>query len=389
MGRHVFRRRRNWKHQSGYGAGGDDTLVGGYGADRLDGGIGADTVSYADAKNGLVANLATASENTSVAKGDVYISIENLGGSSHNDVLAGNSSKNALAGGSGNDVLMGAGGADKLYGGSGSDTASYANSRTGVVASLANAALNRNDAAGDVYVSIESVTGSHYDDSLAENAVANTLNGGRGNDRLYGDAGNDKLIGGAGADYFNGGTGIDRASYEDARIGVVVSLSTPSSNTGDAKGDTFASIEGLVGSAFNDVLIGNGYSNTLNGGDGNDTLITGAGNDVVFGGTGKDVFVFKSLADMSFADIDVIGDLAGGDKIDLSALDADAILEGNQAFVFIGHSSYGGNGRVGDLWWDQNDGPRRLWGDIDGDGQADLSIEIRGAGVITESMFIL
>jgi Ca2+-binding RTX toxin-like protein len=64
------------------------------------------------------------------------------------------------------------------------------------------------------------------------------LYSGEGNDRLFGQEGNDTLMGGAGADYLSGGTGTDRASYASATKAVVVSLSNPSINSGDAKGDT-------------------------------------------------------------------------------------------------------------------------------------------------------
>ncbi|URK89247.1 hypothetical protein LP421_30495 (plasmid) [Rhizobium sp. RCAM05350] len=95
------------------GAAGNDRLVGGAGADKLDGGANTDTASYAGASAGVVANLATASANTGDAKGDVYVSIENLTGSGHNDTLTGNTGINVLYGGAG---------ADKLTGGIGADT---------------------------------------------------------------------------------------------------------------------------------------------------------------------------------------------------------------------------------------------------------------------------
>ena len=196
------------------GGAGNDVLDGGAGADKLDGGTGVDTASYASAKTGVTASLADASINTGDAKGDTYASIENLRGSSFADKLYGNSGANLLSGGAGNDLLNGGAGGDKLDGGAGNDTASYAGAKTGVTASLANAALNTGDAKGDSYVSIENLKGSGYADKLYGNAEANMLEGGAGNDVLNGGGGKDVLYGGAGADDLTGGAGADSFVFQ-------------------------------------------------------------------------------------------------------------------------------------------------------------------------------
>src|SRR5262245_59594637 len=86
-------------------------------------------------------------------------------------------------------------------------------------------------------------------------------------------------MGGSGADVLNAGAGFDYADYADAFFGVTVNLGSPASNTGEAAGDTFISIEGIIGSAFNDTLIGNGGNNILRGEGGLDVLNGGAGSD--------------------------------------------------------------------------------------------------------------
>jgi Ca2+-binding RTX toxin-like protein len=114
-----------------YGGAANDTLVGGTGSDRLDGGTGVDTASYAGASKGVTASLIRSSINTVDAKGDSYVSIENLTGTAHADKLYGNTSANVLNGGAGNDLMTGGKGVDRLYGGSGADTFVFATSDSG------------------------------------------------------------------------------------------------------------------------------------------------------------------------------------------------------------------------------------------------------------------
>lgn len=110
------------------GGAGDDMLIAGSGADYLIGGynetnIKGDTVSYARSKSGVTVDLTVTSAQQSKgdAAGDVLSRIENLIGSSHNDVLKGNG-VNAMLFASGKNVLDGGAGNDRLTGGSQSDT---------------------------------------------------------------------------------------------------------------------------------------------------------------------------------------------------------------------------------------------------------------------------
>lgn len=232
----------------------DDVLIGGLGGDVLDGGGGSDIASYFQATAGVVASLAQPATNTGEAAGDTYLSVEGLTGSGFNDTLTGDTGKNTLSGGNGDDTLIGGNGGDVLNGGAGTDYASYVNAAAAVKASLLNPATNTGEAAGDTYISIEKLEGSKFSDTLTGNAGDNTLRGG------------------AGADTLDGQGGFDYASYFTATTGVTASLATPASNTGDAAGDTYVSIEGLSGSKFNDELTGNAASNWLIGQAGADKL---------------------------------------------------------------------------------------------------------------------
>ena len=203
-----------------FGLKGNDVLEGGKGADMLFGDAGSDTASYASSAARVVANLTTGTGTAGDAAGDVYNGIENLTGSAFDDQLTGDAVANILRGGSGNDVLrglagddtlsggngddllLGGAGADMIDGGLGVDTVSYAGATAGVVANLAAPSGNTRDAAGDVYVSIENLTGTDHNDRLTGNTFENYIIGGGGNDVLNGGDASDRLRGGDGNDAF-------------------------------------------------------------------------------------------------------------------------------------------------------------------------------------------
>jgi Ca2+-binding RTX toxin-like protein len=289
------------------GGDGDDNLYGQGGGDILNGGAGTDLARYDDATAGVIASLANPSMNTGDAAGDIYILIEGLVGSAFGDLLVGDGGANSLQGGSGDDNLYGQGGADVLNGGAGTDLARYDDATAGLIASLANPSMNTGDAAGDIYILIEGLVGSAFGDVLIGDGGANSLQGGNsgdnligggGADELLGQDGDDNLYGQAGADLLNGGAGKDLARYDDAAAGVVAYLASPGGNSGDAAGDTYILVEGLVGSAFGDVLVGDGGANVLQGQGGGDNLIGGGGADQLFGGDGDDNLYGQGGADL-------------------------------------------------------------------------------------------
>ncbi len=133
-------------------------------------------------------------------------------------------------------------------------------------------------------------------------AEVNTLNG---------DAGNDTIVAGSAVDVIDGGADTDIVSYENSDEAVNVNLDTGVGVGGDAAGDTYTSIEGVIASDHDDTVYGTDtggvtvnlgagndtfdndagdatQTDTIYGGAGNDTIYTGAGDDTLYGGEGTD-----------------------------------------------------------------------------------------------------
>ncbi len=96
--------------------------------------------------------------------------------------------------------------------------------------------------------------------------------GGNDHDTLEGSNGDDILKGGTGNDSLVGGNRNDWASYASAEAdqtrhwyGVTVNLANAILNDGEARGDTYNSVENLQGSNHRDTLMGNDGSNQILG----------------------------------------------------------------------------------------------------------------------------
>lgn len=115
------------------------------------------------------------------------------------DFIYGLGGDDELIGGAGGDRLNGGAGIDTLNGGKGLDFASYKLAAAAIIADLADPSRNTNDAAGDVFSSIEGLIGSAFTDELNGNGERNVIEGRDGNDRIAGYGGDDRLDGGKGA----------------------------------------------------------------------------------------------------------------------------------------------------------------------------------------------
>jgi len=130
--------------------------------------------------------------------------------------------------------------------------------------------------------------GGNGDDVLSGHKGADNLKGGNGFDILSGGGGDDVLSGGDGGDVLIGGAGFDLLSYVGSSQAVTVNLANGQAANGDAAGDLFSLIEGVIGSGHDDVITGDSARNELSGGNGNDVLNGAGGKDMLNGQGGKD-----------------------------------------------------------------------------------------------------
>jgi Ca2+-binding RTX toxin-like protein len=263
-----------------------------------------------------------------------------------NIVIDGGHGNDTIAGSKGNDTILGGGGYDKLDGLNGSDT--YL--------------VTGNEAAG--WSSFQG-----YDEYLDT--------GSNGTDRI--------LAQGAAVDIglkkFAPANGIEVIDASGA-TGKVRLLGDWESNTLD-----FSATE-LVGSNIvidgghgNDTITGNKDSNTILGGGGNDSIVGGLGADSLTGGSGWDHFVFFSSAEI---DKDTITDFHKvEDKLNLSAIDANTLVAGDQAFVYIAGAIF--SGQAGQLRLANG----ILAGDTNGDRLNDFELYLTGVSTLTANNFIL
>lgn len=135
-------------------------------------------------------------------------------------------------------------------------------------------------------------------------------------------------------------------------------------------------VDGSAITAGNLRLFGGAGDDALVGGAGNDLIYGVGGGDTVTGGGGGDTFQLRSLSDSTTSNPDRIMDFtSGSDRIDLSGLDANGNVPGDQAFSFIGAQAFQGN--AGELRaYDTGLGHWAVEGDVNGDGVADFALEV-------------
>jgi Ca2+-binding RTX toxin-like protein len=201
------------------------------GNDFIDGGGGAENgVLYFDSPEGVNVNLTTGKAEDGLGTVDTLVNIQNVIGSSVDDVLIGDKS---------NNVFTPLGGSDRIDGRGGFDTVNFVNwspSPVGVLVDLRNGFSIDGEGTERKILHIEEVVGSEFDDIVLGNRADNIFVGVSGNDFFDGRKGTDLAVLDGNSDEF-----------EIAALSGVVTVK-------DSQGqiDTYVNVEFLE---FNDITI--------------------------------------------------------------------------------------------------------------------------------------
>jgi hypothetical protein len=235
-------------------------------------------------------------------------------------------------------------------------------------------------------------TGGNSVDQVIDAAGNDTYNLGGGNDQVVLVSGNDKLDGGAGIDTLSL-TGITTAATINLDTkGITINNQVLAANSVTTAGiaDSAKNFENAVGGDGDDIIAGNAAANALSGGAGADTVYGGLGADSLSGNGGSDTFLYLSVKDSgnTKATRDTITDFSAGDKIDLSAFDADTTKAGVDHFTFLTtvNAAFTAAGQLRFIF----DGTNTIvQGDVNGDGRADIAIALVGSHTLTAGDFTL
>jgi beta-glucanase (GH16 family) len=182
-------------------------------------------------------------------------------------------------------------------------------------------------------------------------------------------------------------------SSADMKVDFVRAFQVDANATNATTGDAILALDQqgvrntIQGTGANNVLTGTSANEVLLGGGGNDKLIGGGGSDLLKGGAGADTFVFKATSDSTPAAPDQILDFshAQGDKIDLSAIDANTKHAGDDAFKLVDWFTK----TPGQLVDKIHNDVHVIQGDVNGDGVADFTIYVNTTGSLSGGDFVL
>lgn len=207
------------------------------------------------------------------------------------------------------------------------------------------------------------VEGGAGNDRLFGSSAQDDIFGGEGNNRLFGNGGNDRFYSGAGNDRIFGGGGNDVVEAGDGHNIVY-------GNGGDDIITTGVGNDRIFGGGGNDIINAGDGNNTVYGNGGNDRITTGSGNDRIFGGGGSEVFSTGAGDDLIYGN--------GGSDVFDAGTGHDRVFAGGGNDIFVLNA---GEGQV-DIY-NYGVGDRFALGDgLSGDG---LSVEVRGGNTLISS----
>lgn len=329
---------------------GADTITTGGGDDDILTGNGANTVTAGQGFNNVISG--SGADTITALDGGNYISsgsgTNNITSGSGRDYIRSGVDTDTIVSGGGSDTVIIRGGADTAETGAGDDRliVNYSALSTAVTGGVAGGTL-----LSGYTGRIGDTAGNMVDFQSTENFTVTT---GSGNDIITTGAGVDRLNGGSGSDRLDGGLGNDA----------------------------------LLGGLGDDFLFGRQGNDTMLGDSGADVLDGGYGTDIMDGGDGFDSFVFTRLTESSIHAVtrDVIDGFDHGDTVNMSAIDANANVAGNQAFSFVEQFT----GSAGQLQWDRlSSDSFVVTADVNGDQRVDFSLRINEVSQIYDYDFVL
>lgn len=272
----------------------------------------------------------------------------------------------------------------------------------------------------------DTLSASAKDDYYYDEGGDDVVNMGAGHDVVYAGPGNDTINGGSDSgmgdtlyfssqfDMFGNSTPVTQGVTFDLAVtgpqdlgffgtDTIFNFEDVSCGPGDdtIHGNNLGNV--LLGWKGDDFISGRGGDDSILGGEGNDTLIGGPGADHLYAGTlqdkqdqtdgDADIIKYFQISDSTYdGGMDTILEFehavgGGDDRIDLSSIDANTSLGGNQTFQFVGSagfSMFGGSVRVTTVG-----GNSVVMVNNDSDAIAEMVIIVDGVTGLTADDFIL